>query len=92
MNDPRRMRRIERVGDLNGKRQEQIGLQETAGDTVLQHDAIQKFHGDECPPILFANVINCADVGMVQCGSGLRFASKPGEYLWVTRNVFRQEL
>ena len=79
MNDPRRMRRIERVGDLNGKRQEQIGFKWTSGDAVLQHHAIQKLHGDERLPILLADVIDRADIGVVQRGRSLGFALKAGE-------------
>jgi hypothetical protein len=58
---------------------------------VLQRHTVQKLHGDECLLVLFANVVNRADVGMVQCGRGLGLALKAGECLWVTGNVFRQE-
>src|SRR2546430_10038744 len=66
MNDPRRVRRIQRVCNLNRKRQEQICLQRTPGDAMLQHDAIQKLHGDERLLATFADLVNCADVGMVE--------------------------
>ena len=92
MDDPRRMRRIERVGDLNGKRQEQIGFQWTSGDAVLQHYAIQILHGDEGLPIVLADVVDRADVGMVQCGCSLRFAPEAAQGLRVLGYFLRQEL
>ena len=91
MNDARAMGGIERVCDVNSKRQQQIGFKGLAGDAVLQHDAIQKLHGDKCFPILLANVINGADVGMVQSRRSLRLAPKTGEHIWITRNIFGQE-
>ena len=33
-----------------------------------------------------------ADIGVIQCGCGLGFALKTGEYLRVTGNFLRQEL
>src|ERR1035438_5823365 len=91
MNDARRMRRIECVGDLNGKRQEQIGFEGTSGDAVRQHYAIQILHGDERPPVLFTDVINRADIWVIECGGGLRFAAKTGENRRVAGNFFGQE-
>src|SRR6266702_3045490 len=79
MNDARRVRRVKRVGNLNRKRQEQIGLQRKSGDAVLQDDAIQIFHGDKCLPLLLANVINRANIVVVQCRRGLGFTLKTGE-------------
>jgi hypothetical protein len=58
---------------------------------VLQGRAIQKLHGNESLPVLLANVVNRANVGMVECGCSLSFALKTGEGLRVSGNVFRQE-
>jgi len=33
---------------------------------MLQRYPIQKFHGDECLSILFADVVDRADVGVIQ--------------------------
>src|SRR5437667_9595462 len=68
MNDTRRVRRIQRVCDLNRKRQEQICLQRTPGDAMLQHDAIQKLHGDERMLATFADIVNCAELRRVESG------------------------
>src|ERR1700730_15018190 len=91
MNDPRRMRRIESVSDLDRKRQQQFSFQGASGNAVLQHDAIQKLHGDERLPVLFANVIDRADVRVVQSGCGLSFAAKTGKRLRVAGNLLGQK-
>jgi hypothetical protein len=59
---------------------------------VLQRLPVQKFHGDERLPVLLANVVNRANIRVVQCGRGLRFALKAHECLLVTGNLLRQEL
>ncbi len=70
------MRGIQRVRNLNPQIEQQFHLQRTTGDPVLQRRAFQKFHGDERLAVLLANLINRADVGMVQCGGRARFAPK----------------
>src|SRR3990172_5105075 len=49
----------------------------------------EKFHGDERPAVVLADVVNRADVGVVQRGRGLRFAPEslqglavPGKLSW----------
>jgi hypothetical protein len=59
---------------------------------VLQRHALQKFHGDERSPVLLSDVIDGADVGMIQCGSGLSFTLETGKCLRVSRNFIWQEL
>ena len=58
---------------------------------MLQRRAVQKLHGDKSLPLLFAYVINRADVRVIQCGCCLRFALKPCERPWVAGNSFGQE-
>jgi hypothetical protein len=43
-------------------------------------------------PILLADVVESADVGMIQCGCGLGFPLKAGQGLRVADDVFWQEL
>ena len=58
---------------------------------MLQRQPVQKFHGDECLPVLLANVMDRADVGMIQGGSRLRFTLEAAESLRVLGNFFGQE-
>ena len=68
-----------------------LDFQRAAGDAVLQRQAVQKLHGDEGLAVLLADVVNGADVGMVQGGGGLGFALEAGEGLRVAGNFFGQE-
>src|SRR5712691_8680967 len=58
---------------------------------MLQGVAIQKLHGDESLAVLLANVVNSADIGMVQGGSSLRFPLKPAQRLGISRDFIGQE-
>ena len=57
---------IERVGDLDGKGQNQLRVHRLAIDVVLQRQAVKKLHGDERLTRLFPDVVNRADVRMIE--------------------------
>src|SRR5271155_4263580 len=59
---------------------------------MLQSEAIQKLHGDEGLAVLIVNLMNGADVRMIERRSGPGFALKTAESLRVLRAVVRQEL
>ena len=83
---------IERVGDFNGQRKQGLGVHGLAGDTVLQRDPVEKLHGDKRLAVLLANVVNGADVGMIQGGCGLGFALEAGQGLRVAGHFPGQKL
>ena len=58
---------------------------------MFQGLAFEKFHGDEGLAVLLVNLVNGADVGVVQCRSGLRFALETCESLLVTGDIFGKE-
>jgi len=80
------MRGVEGVGDLNAERQERLKVQWPKRGHVLQRLAVEKFHGDEGFAILLADVVDGANVGMVQGGSRLRFTLKTGQRLGISRH------
>src|SRR5713101_5874925 len=59
---------------------------------VLQRQPIQKLHGDVGLLATLADVVNRADVGMVERGGGTSFTSETFQCLRVSGNVIRQEL
>src|ERR1700680_1469966 len=59
---------------------------------MLQREPFQKVQGNEGLAILLANVVNGADVGVVQCGSSLGFASKASQSLGITGNLLGKKL
>jgi hypothetical protein len=60
-------------------------------DRVLQSFAYQEFHGDEGSPIFLADVVNGADMCMVQGGGGLRFALEAREGLVIFGDIIGEE-
>ena len=66
VNNSFRMCRGQPIGNLDPQRQQRFRLQRTSGDALLQRGAFQEFHCDEGPAVFLANVINRADIRMVQ--------------------------
>jgi len=58
---------------------------------MLQSLAVQELHGDERLAALLADVVNRADVGMVESRRGLRFTLKTGNSLGVFGYFIGQE-
>ena len=59
---------------------------------VLQGCALQKFHHDEVELLVIPNVVNRADVGVIQRGRGAGLTLKPFSGLRVLGEIIRQEL
>src|SRR5882724_2730738 len=85
VDDGLRVRGIEAVGDFNRERKQSIVFQRLAADQVLEGEAVQKFHGDEHAIAVLANLVDGADVGMVQRGSGTGLAAKSLQRLRIAR-------
>ncbi len=66
VNDSLGVSRIEPVGDLNTDLQKFRDVDGLAGDTVLESLAFEQLHGDERAAFEFADIVNRADVGMIQ--------------------------
>ena len=66
VNDSRGVSSVESICNLNGKRKKCFHLQRTPGNAVLQSHAVEEFHGDEGPAIGLANVVNSADIWVIQ--------------------------
>ena len=57
------------------------------GDAVLQRLALEQFHGDKRAAFELADVVNRADIRMIQRRCGARFAAESFDGLSVVRNV-----
>ena len=68
------------------------GIHRTVADQVLQSVTVEVLHGDERLAVLFANVVDGADVGMVEGGRGLGLTPETLQSLAVLGHVFGQEL
>src|SRR5262249_13523309 len=65
VNDAGGMRSIESIRNVNSKRQQGFEFEGTSTYAMLERDTIQEFHGDESLAILFADVVNGADICMI---------------------------
>src|SRR5580698_3691059 len=57
-----------------------------------QRHAIQKLHGDKSLPVLVVNLVDGADIGMIQCRGSFRFPLKAAERLLIFGYLVGQEL
>jgi len=82
---------IEGIGYVNGDRQYRIEFQRPPGDQVFQCQTVQKFHHDEGLTVLFIDLVNSADVGMVQSRGGFGLTLKASESLRIFGDVVRKK-
>ena len=91
MNNSFGMSRIEGVGDLDSQRKHGLNFQRAPHDAVLQRRTIEKLHDDERHPILLIDLVDGANVGMVQCRGGLCLALEAAERMWIFGYIIGQE-
>lgn len=77
---------------LAPERQNRFQFHRAPRDQMLQRGPVKEFHHQERLAALFADVINRADVGMIQRRRGLGLTPKPFLRLPVFRQVFGQKL
>ncbi len=91
MDDAFGVRRVESVGNFDGNLKNAFQLYRTALDGVFEGHAIEEFHGDECFALLLTDVVDGADIRVIQCGGGLRFALETRQSLGILGNFVRQK-
>ncbi len=74
MDDPLGVRGGERVGDLDRELDRGLDLHRFAADVLLERPALQQLHDDEPPPLPLADVVDRADVRVVERRGGARLA------------------
>ena len=79
MDDALGVGRVQRVGDLDSSDSNASVSSGLPGDAMLQSFAIQELHGDERLAVLLADLVNRADIGMIQRRSCLCFTPKAFE-------------
>src|SRR5450432_875376 len=83
---------IQCVCDLNSKRQCFPDLQRLASDPVPQRLPLQQLHGDEGPPIGLVNLVDRANVRVVQRRRSLGLPLETAESLWVVSQFVGKKL
>src|SRR5438034_6927106 len=71
------MRGVQRVRNLNCDIQQAFELNWLSSNEMLQRRPVQEFHRDKGLATPLANVVDRANIGMIQCGRRLRFPLKP---------------
>jgi len=92
MNDAFGVRGVDRVGNFDSQRQCRFDLHWLSANAMLQRESVQKFHGDESFAVCVINLVDGADVRMIQRRGGPGFALKAAECLRVFGYVVGQEL
>ncbi len=82
---------IEAVGDLNAEIQKFADGELFFADASLQGLAFEQFHGDERAALEFADIVDGADVGMIERGGGAGLAAETFDSLGVMGDIIRQK-
>ena len=77
MDDPRAMRLVERVGDLNREGQRLIERQRAFRQSLRERLAFEVLHDQIVDAVLVADVVKRADVRMVERSDRFGFALEP---------------
>ena len=77
MDDAQGVGRIETVGDLDGEIDEQPGFERPLRHQRRNGLAVHQLHDDELAAVMFGDLVDGADVGVVQTRGGPRFVEHP---------------
>ncbi len=91
MDDAFGVRGVQRIGNLNRQVQHFVGLERFPGKALLQGLSLQILHGDEGLAFVLVDIVNDADVGMIERGGSPGFPLESFQGLPVLREFFGQE-
>jgi hypothetical protein len=92
VDDARGVSRIQSVEYFHGDGAQRLHIERTIADALLQRRSVQKLHGDEGAPVLLADVVDRADVRVVQRGGGARVAPEARPRARIRGELGGQEL
>jgi hypothetical protein len=92
VDDLARMRRVQRVCHLNRDVDEHVHRHRFSVDQVAERLAFEQLHGDELRALELVDLVDGADVRVVQRRRRARFTQKPTDRLLVADPVRGQEL
>ena len=92
MHNAGRVGRVQRVGNFDGQVEQGFSFQWPSRNSALQGQAIEKLHGDKRLVLMLANLVDRANVGMIQGRGGAGFAAKPFQRMRIIGHIFREEL
>jgi hypothetical protein len=83
---------VERVRNLDRQTEQHTRLDGLSADPMLQGHTVQKLHDQERMTVLLPDLMDRADIGMVQSRGRLRLPLEAGQGLGVFGDVLRQKL
>jgi hypothetical protein len=92
VHDALRVRRLQRVGNLDSQLEQFLGRERFSHQAVLERLPFQILHHDEQLAVMLPNVVHRADVWMVQRRGSARLAAEAFEELAVVGEFRGQEL
>src|SRR5262245_30610648 len=92
MDDARSVRAVQGATDLNRACQDVVDRERTLSKAIGQRYALEVLHDQERGPAILADVVERADVRMVQPGDRAGFAMDPRAELRVSRQCGREDL
>ena len=91
VDDPLAMGGFERIGEFHAKFEDSIGGSAPAGDQMVQRRALQQFHRHEMAAGVLSDIVNRADVRMIQCRGGAGLALEPFDRARIPRQLLGEE-
>src|ERR1700758_5529052 len=85
------MGHVQAVGDLNADIEKLRNVNRLSADAVLQGLSFEQFHGHEGTAFDIADIVNGADVGMVESGGCAGFAAEAIDGLRIVGNALGNE-
>jgi hypothetical protein len=92
MDDPLGVGGVQRIRELDPELQQFLRLEGLPGDAVLQRLPLQQLHADEGLALVLVDVVDGADVRVIQGGRGPGFTPEPFEGDLVAKELLGQEL
>jgi hypothetical protein len=92
MNDTFGVRGVKRVGNVDAEREQRVQFHRASSGVVPQRLSLKILHRNKRLSILLADVVNGADVGVIEGRGGLGFALKAGKGLRIAGDIFRKKL
>ena len=92
MHDTLGVRRVQRIGNLSRELDRGVHVERLAPDLLVQSAALQQLHHDEPPAFPFSDVVNRADVRVVQRRGRARLAQMPVDRIGILSSGLGHEL
>jgi hypothetical protein len=92
VNDASGMRGVKRVGDFDGDIEQRAQGHRSPVDAMLERLALEQLHDDEVLVLVLADVVDRADVRMIQSRGRLRLALKALDGHGIARQIGGEEL